>query len=939
MKITNLKVNHLTNPIGWDMEKVVVSYKVEESRGKEQEWARICVAADADMNEIIYDSGSLKDLDSAHFEVKMEYSASTAYYWRVEVMTDEHEYGVSETACFETPKGNGWSAEWITPDVEDKSRQMTVHRSVHINKPVKKARIYCVGLGLYELFLNGTKQGDECLLPGFCDYDSWIPFQTYPLELLPGENHVKFRLGDGWYKGWFGLRQTSENYGDRLALIAEIHIWYEDGTFECIGTDESWKAGNSQVVYSGIYPGEIFDATIDESPCQKCRVIDLDKNRLSPRLSPPIRVHEKIVPAAKIDTPNKEYVLDMGQNMVGWLSFRCSAPKGKKLHFKFGEILQDGCFYNDNLRTAKAEFTYISDGQEREVRQHFTFYGFRFVKVEGLEQEEWIRDVKGMVIHSDMDRIGMIQTSNPLVNRLFENAWWGQKGNFVDVPTDCPQRDERYGWTGDAQIFSGTACYNADTYAFYTKYGKDVYSEQKKLNGSVPDVVPVCNYPGDASTAWGEAATVIPWNVYLHSGDQEILRRQYASMKAWVDYMKREDDRSGGERLWRTGFHYGDWLALDGKIQGGVYGATDPHLIATAYYYLSSSITAKTAAVLGCADDEKFYRALSEDIKAAFIREYFSSAGRLCVDTMTAYVVVLYMGLYPDSSYARVCEGLRRKLSRNRYHLETGFVGTPYLCRVLSDHGMNELAYHLLLEEGFPGWLYEVKMGATTVWERWNSVMPDGRISGTEMNSLNHYAYGSIVEWMYRNMIGIKPDENKPGFRYFVIEPKPDWQMESAGGSLNSPYGTITSKWRIVQEEGGEKLHMEFAVPFGTEADIILPDASSAEEELKRQIDREGILCGESCGDDYKIRVRCGTYCFSYKPGRPYRKIYSIDSPFEELMADSRTRDVLEKEFFSIHSKIPFEKELYTLREIMEGPFTTVDWDKQKEIDKKLRSI
>ena len=853
--------------------------------------------------------------------------------------------------------------------------QAAVWQDIEITKPVAKARAYMIGLGLYEFYLNGEKQGDECLLPGFCDYDSWLQYQTYELQLAKGKNRLELLLGDGWYKGRYGMRVKSENYGESLAALVEIHIRYEDGTEEIIGTDETWKARKSRIVSSGIYSGEVYDTTLDISEAFGTEVIELGYDRLSPRLSPAITVHEKIKPVEVIQTPAGETVLDMGQNMVGWLQFHCKAPAGTKLYFQFGEILQDDNFYNENLRSAEAEFTYISDGRERDVRQHFTFYGFRFVKVTGWEGEIDPEDFRGLVIHSDMEELGEITTSDPLVNRLVLNAKWGMKGNFLDVPTDCPQRDERYGWTGDAQIFSGTACYFMDTCAFYTKYGRDIYAEQVKLGGSVPDVVPVANFPGDASTAWADAATIIPWNVYLHYGDKNILRRQYDSMKGWVDYMKGEDDRYGGKRLWQSGFHYGDWLALDGNVPGGVYGATDPQLIASGYYYHSAVIVAKTARILGNAPDAEYYETLAEEIRTAFIREYFTPAGNLSVDTMTAYVVVLYMGLTPDSAREKVCRGLLNRLKKNRYHLDTGFVGTPYLCRMLSENGMNDLAYHLLLEKGYPGWLYEVLMGATTVWERWDSVLPDGKISGTEMNSLNHYAYGSIVEWMYRNMLGIQPMEEGAGFKKFRVAPAPNYQISWAKGCLRSAAGMIESSWRI----SGKKLKVIVTVPFDAEALIVLPDADAGEiekalgmgdgsgksgEGAKRNYCRcigaeadSGRETGEECGNTAKAdcgsRVRAvtqvgssvaveaesGTYVFEYEPTKPYRKVYSIDSPMEELMENAETRKILEEDYLCRFKNIPFEKELFTLEELMNGPFTSLPREEWEALDKRLRSV
>lgn len=933
MKICHLKVNHLVNPMGYDLPEPTISYVVEETEAKKQARAQVLVAKDEAFTDLVYDSGEKEDIVSTAYVLPFTTELETRYYWKVKVWADNGEAAESDAAWFETAKGGEWKADWITPSLP-KDVQAVLFKDVEIEKPVKKARMYMVGLGVYELYLNGEKQGDEVLLPGLCDFDTWIQYQTYEMKLIEGKNHIEIVLGDGWYKGWYGLRKTSENYGDRLAAIAELHITYEDNTEEIICTDPSWKARKSRVVYSGIYPGEVFDMTLDTSEVFATEIIDLDKKKLSPRLSPAITIHERLKPIEVIHTPAGETVLDMGQNMVGWLSFRCKASKGTKLFFQFGEILQDDNFYNENLRTAKAEFTYISDGVEREVRQHFTFYGFRFVNVVGWDGEPDPEDFRGLVIHSEMEELGNIETSDPLVNQLVHNAKWGQKGNFLDVPTDCPQRDERYGWTGDAQIFSGTASFNMDTYAFYTKFGKDVYAEQLKLNGSVPDVVPVANYQGDASTAWGDAATIIPWNVYLHYGDKGILIRQYDSMKAWVDYMRREDEKYGNKYLWQSGFHYADWLALDGNVEGGVYGATDPFLICSGYYYYSTNIVAKTAKILGKEEDAAYYGSLAEKIHDAFVNEYFTPTGRLCVNTMTAHVVVLYMGLTPDFAYEKTCAGLLELLKKNKYHLNTGFVGTPYLCPVLSQNGMNDIAYRLLMEKGFPGWLYEVLMGATTVWERWNSVMPDGKISGTGMNSLNHYSYGSIVEWMYRNMLGIQPSEEAAGFKKFKIAPTPNYQIQWAKASLRSASGMIRSEWAIE----GKELHFTVTVPFDTEALIVLPDAS-ADVIISQTEWKDGILSVVQAGKNVEVTAAAGTYTFCYEPTTPCRKVYSINSPMEELMAYEGTKKILDEEYFSTVKDLPFFDELYTLQELMNGPFTNVPYEQQEKIDKLLRTV
>lgn len=926
MKIEHLKLNHLTNPLGYDLENPTISYVVTQAKGKHQAFAQVQVSKKDDFSENIYDSGQSTDIISTGYELPVTLEPMTKYYWRVKVTDETGDEAWSETQWFETAKavtGNDcdWTAKWITPKLE-KNVQATVWKEIEITKPVSKVRAYMIGLGLYEFYLNGEKQGKESLLPGFCDYDSWLQYQTFDVIFKEGKNHVELVLADGWYKGWYGLRKFYDNYGDRLAALAEIHVWYEDGTKEIFGTDETWKSRKSRVVESGIYLGEVYDTTLDNSETFETELIELGYERLSPRLSPAIIINESIKPIEVIHTPAGETVLDMGQNMVGWLQFRCKAPHGEKLYFQFGEILQDGNFYNDNLRTAKAEFTYISDGQERIVRQHFTFYGFRYVKVTGWNGEIDLEDFRGLEIHSEMEELGVIVTSDPLVNRLILNAKWGMKDNFLDVPTDCPQRDERYGWTGDAQIFSGTACYFMDTYAFYTKYGHDIYTEQMKLGGSVPDVVPVCNYPGDGAAVWGDAATVIPWNVYLHFGDKNILRRQYDSMKGWVDYIKRQDDKDGAKRLWLTGLQYGDWLALDGNYPGGVFGGTDPGFIASVHYYYSTNIVAKAAKILGKEEADE-YEQLAKEIRTSFINEYFTPAGNLAVDTMTAYVLVLFMGLTPEFAYERVRKGLHKKLKKNFYHLNTGFTGTPYLCRALSENGMNDLAYHLLMEKGYPGWLYSVLMGATTIWERWNSVEPDGKISGTEMNSLNHYSYGSIVEWMFRNMAGINPCEDYAGFKKMRIAPMPNYQIGKVNAKLRSASGLIESAWEIE----GKQLRFKFVIPFDTEAELVLPDAS---------LDDIG-LNGKQVGNNVVLQVCAGEYEFCYEPTTPYRKVYSLNSSWKELKENPKTWEIMKREY--VKEFMPFENQLCTLEEMTWTPFLGVSQEHRDRMDQLLREV
>ena len=832
MGITRMKCNRISNPLGFYLGQPRLSWVTEAPGAKLQTAARVQVAADKDFGQILYDSGRRDDIDSLGFRLPLELKPRTRYYWRVTVWTNRKEEIKSPTAWFETSKmGEPWTAEWITPDWEDKSIHPLLRKSFSLDGEVASARAYVCGLGLYELELNGRKAGEEYLTPYCNAYDKWIQYQTYDVTSLlhSGDNAVGAMLGNGWYKGRFGFQDNPGNiYGDTMAFLCELVVTYRDGRTVTVATDESWKAVPGPVQSSSIYDGEIYDANkqitgwseagLDDSQWSGTHLIDIGLDRLEARRSLPVHIMDEFKPVQVIRTPKGETVLDMGQNMVGWMRLKVDAPKGTEIVLMHGEALQDGCFSRENLRTAKAEFRYISDGRPATVRSHFTFYGFRYVKVEGWPGEVDPEDFTGCVLHSDMERIGELETSDPLVNRLFQNALWGQKGNFLDVPTDCPQRDERMGWTGDANVFSGTACFNMDTDAFYHKYLYDLALEQKQDNGAVAFVVPKNCVDGVGSSVWGDAATVIPWNVYLHYGDKAILEQQLESMKSWVDYIRRQDD---GSRLWNTGFHFGDWLALDGPGNFDARGGTPVELIATAFYAYSAELVAKAAHVLGKKDMAEEYQTLAEEVKKGFQQEFLAPRGRLAVDTQTAYVLALFMDLVPDKFRKRVAETLEKKLKENNYHLKTGFVGTPFLCRVLSENGYNDTAYRLLLNEDFPSWLYEVKLGATTIWERWNSLLPDGRFGELGMNSLNHYAYGSIVEWMYRNMCGINPVEDCPGFRKAKLAPRPNGRLKWARAILDSAAGRYESSWRI--EEDG--LHYAFTIPFDAVAEVDLPDA------------------------------------------------------------------------------------------------------------------
>lgn len=891
MHITNLKVNHISTPLGFALSQPVFSYVVAESTGKRQAKARILVARDAAMTDICYDTGLREDIDSLGYQPGFVPEPASRYYWKVFVTADDGDRGESGAAYFETAKApEDIQGSFIAAKEERGVDYFT--KVFQVQGTVKQARVTASALGVYEVAVNGVRAGEEYLAPGSNDYDKWIQYQTIDVTglLVQGENRITMAVAPGWYSGYFIWEGNNHIYGDKKAALLDLDIQYEDGSRACIATDGSWKAGGGLVTDSQIYHGEHQDAataTLAEG-CQAAPAAgeveiygaapaageaEADggagkqplRKRLQPRRSLPVLVKETIKPRRMLHTPAGETVLDMGQNMAGWVSFVCREPRGTRLYLQFGEILQGGNFYRENLRTAKAEFSYIADGQERVVRPHFTYYGFRYVKLEGFTGEPKLSDFTGEVVYSDLAAIGQLTTSNSLVNRLIANTVWGQKGNFVETPTDCPQRDERLGWTGDAQVFSGTALYQMDAAAFFSKYCYDMMQEQEEHEGCVPMVIPSFHMGDGGSAAWADAATVIPWNVYLYTGDPGILRQQYPSMKMWADYIRRKDEETGGRGLWQCGFHFGDWLALDGADPQSPMGGTEEFYVASCYYYLSTQLTAKAAAVLGMEEEAGRYSRQAEKIRRAILEEYFTKTGRLAVATQTGYVLALAFGICPEEFRGRVAADLNARLTKDRGYLKTGFVGTPWICKVLSEYGYHEMAVKLLLNEECPGWLYPVRMGATTIWERWDSVMPDGTMNPQGMNSLNHYSYGSVVEWMYRYLAGIRPVEEQAGFRFAQLAPLPDGRLSQVSASYDSPVGRFESGWKLE----GEQVQMHFAVPFGAEAKIILPHA---EKSVVKCNEEYFIQCMKQEGDTVTATVGCGCYDIVYKPTVSYQR-------------------------------------------------------------------
>lgn len=868
MRIKNVRINGMENPTGFDFGTVCISWKVREASGKEQQNVKIEVSLTESFEEVLCVKEG-KELNSAAEKLEFQQNAHTRYYVRVTATDDKGETAVSEPAYFETGKmEEPWVGKWITTEKEDTFHPLFV-KSFEAKKVLASARLYICGLGLFTAELNGKKVGDEVLTPYYSNYHDEEQYITFDItENVKEQNRLTVSLGNGWFKGKFGLNNQSNNFGDEFKLIAELRLVYEDGEVQVIGTDETWEYIGSDVEDDGIYDGEIINHLLwkEKENLPKKAVLTEAEGKLVARYSLPVMEMEDMQVKEVIYTPLGETVLDFGQNFAGYVTFRNHLPEGTRIVFDHGEILQDGNFYNENYRSAKSQFVYVSDGRDELVRPSFTYFGFRYVRVTGWPGEAKEEDFTGKALYSKMDRTGYIETGHQGMNRLFLNALWGQKSNFIDFPTDCPQRDERLGWTGDAQVFSGTASFNMDTTAFYHKFLHDLRNEQVKYDGILPGVIPVLDPNGPIfSSVWGDIATILPMVVYEHSGNVETLRENYPMMKDWVDKITKEDKARGQKYLYDFGNQLGDWLALDGRTEQSMEGGTDAYYIGSNYYAMSVQKTATAAEILGYKEDEAYYKDLYEKIKAAIIREYFTETGRLAIDSQTGYIVALYSGIYRDKE--AVVAGLKARFYKDCYKLKGGFTGAPILCRVLAENGFEEDAFYFLMQEEYPGWMHCINLGATTIWERWNSVLDDGHLSGTMMNSLNHYSYGAIVEYLYRDVAGLKALE--PGFKKALITPLMNGKLKYMNMTYDSAYGEYKVSWKVLKDGN---VSVDIQVPFGCSAVIGLP-----------------FYEGEV------TEVAAGSYHYEYRPIEDLRQRYNHKTMFKDMMHDPEAMKVIER--------------------------------------------
>jgi alpha-L-rhamnosidase len=816
LSIHELKTEYRVNPIGIDVQCPRFSWMLtSDLNDTVQESYHLNITAG---NKTIWDSGVIRADDSVLVEYSGPPLCPCACYGIALSVQDNHGNTASAEGSFETGlmDRDNFQGRWITHGYEDKVEPCPVFiKEFSPGGKIRSARIYASALGIYELTLNGKKAGDAFFTPGWTSYSRRVQYQAYNItELLRETNRLEMTVANGWFSGELGFVVTPNHYGSRTAAWAQIEIAFEDGRTETIVTDESWQYGKGPVRYAEIYHGEIIDHNFSVTAEGKARRFEYPLDVLTAQESESVRITERLKPAKKITTPKGEIVFDFGQNLTGVVEARLNCPRNTKITLYHAEVLdKDGNFYTENLRNARATDTFICSGNGEEVfLPGFTFHGFRYIKVEGLEnpQEEWLT---ACVLHTDMEETGRFECSHKGVNRLQQNIRWGQRGNFLDIPTDCPQRDERLGWTGDAQVFASTAVFNYNAALFFTKWLRDLKVEQTAEHG-VPHVIPNILGDSDGAAAWSDAATIIPWTVYQTYNDKRLLSEQYESMKGWVEFIR---SKAGDTHLWQSGFQYADWLALDKEEGTDRVGATDIYLVATAYYAYSASIVAEAAKILGLTDDAQCYSELYENIVAAFQKEYITQTGRLVSETQTACVLALHFGLAGQNHRPRILQSLVNNLAKHNNHLVTGFVGTPYLCHTLSENGCHELAGTVFLKQDYPSWLYTVNLGATTIWERWDSMHSDGTFDQSGMNSFNHYAYGSIGSWMYQKLGGIEIIE--PGYKKSRISPMPIKGITHAEASVKTVYGELSCKWQC----RNKTFTVDIAVPCNATSIVCLP--------------------------------------------------------------------------------------------------------------------
>lgn len=869
LKVYDLETEYRNNPIGIDVKKPGFSWKLNSSKHDVVQMSYHIWVSLAD--EVVWDSGEV-DSDQSLYVLYDGQELLRQKKYSVKVMVKDN-YGQSAVieGNFETGllSHDNFEANWITHPFEDDEKACAVYcKTFEEEAKIVKARAYVSSLGIYEMHLNGTRVGNARFTPGWTSYQERLQYQTYDVtEFIKGKNKIEITVGNGWYKGILGFYGQGNHYGTRTAVIAMFDLFYEDGTVRRICTDGTWNCTTAQRRYSEIYHGEVIDFTIEERKEIPARLFDYPKNVLIAQENEAVKVTEKLPAKKLIITEKGEKVIDFGQNMTGVIEAKLKCPKGTKITIKHAEALdENGNFFTTNLRTAKATDVFITSGEDDVFMPEFTYHGFRYICVEGMEDID-ISNFTACVIHTDLKQTGDFSCSNDDINQLWKNIDWTMRSNFFDIPTDCPQRDERLGYTGDTEIFLPTACFNKNVALFFRKWLRDLRVEQSK-DGAVFLTVPDILRTNTCIQIWHEAATIVPWTIWQTYGDLRVLEEQYESMKASVEYTHSLTGEYGLLQM-ENSSQFGDWLALDApkgpfrKIPEGLMypsmdekgGGTDSHLIGNVYYLYSIEIMAKTAEVLGNSADVETYKNLHKDVLSKFRKEYITENGRLITETQTACALVLYFNLAEEKDREKIVENLILNLVKNHKHLSTGFVGTEYITKALSQNGQHKIAGEILLKDDCPSWLYSIRRGATTIWETWDGVNPDGSFNLFEMNSLNQFGFATIGDWLYKELCGLQNLE--AGYKKSRIAPRPIVGVPEFDASLETVYGKLSCAFLC--KDGW--IEVNITVPENTTAEISLPEQDT-------------------------IAVGSGKYHYKYQTKLSYElKEFTEDTTLNELLS------------------------------------------------------
>lgn len=869
MRPVSLRCEFLTNPIGIDMVSPCLFWKFElehETYGAFQTAYQIHAAYSLEQlqrKDLIWDSTKKESDQSIHIPYEgVRLKSRERIYWRVKVWDENQLEGEwSEPAFFEMGliDSNDWTAKWIDPEKSiDSSLQYPpsyLRKEFHIPEKIRHARLYITSYGVYEAWLNGKRVGNQVFTPGITSYDKRLQYQTFDVtnDLTEGNNAIGTILGDGWYRGKLGNYGNRNVYGTHLMLLAQLEIELITGEVVVVKTDESWKSSNEGPIrLSDLQDGEIYDAQkefynwslsgFDDKNWKFVTSVKKGYENLTGTSSVEICEHEKFTPQI-LQTKNGSTVLDFGQNMAGYVEFHVTGNRGHCVTLVHGETLdKDGNFTLEHLNNTsrpkknplKQEITYYLKGNSKETyKPHFTLHGFRYVLLKNWPEEVKEENFTAIAVYSNMNQTGEFECSNPRINQLVSNTLWSQKSNFLDIPTDCPQR-ERAAWTGDAQVFVKTGSFLMDTATFYRKWMKDVALQQKD-NGMIRNVAPKVSDGSnkametiEGSAGWGDAAVIIPWTIYQMYGDKRILEEQWESMKAWVDYEAKCAEKTHWSRLlkknphrkytWDTKFHWGEWTEppsadhpKDDIMKNVLFSVPE---VATAYYAYSSKLLSKCAKVLGKEEEAVKYKKLSMQVEQAYLYN-FTNDGVIESTRQCCYVRPLALGLLPVHRRQDAADKLDKLIRENHYHIGTGFLSTPFICKILCDYGYIDTAYKLVEQTSMPSWLYPITKGATTIWEQWDGINEENVIR----ESLNHYSPGAVVGWFFTYVAGIDLDENEIGYKQFVIAPRPGGSLTNARGVYHSIHGKILSEW----SKNGNILRLKVQIPPNTCAKVILP--------------------------------------------------------------------------------------------------------------------